>query len=115
MERGFTVLSETPAALDTDTLDSLKKAHLKGQKLVVAEQYTHYTTYSALLKLIGEGYIGDVNCVNLSLAHDYHAASLMRAFLNIPADMGFKVTAKSFSLPVTATLTRYESYDEDHL
>lgn len=39
MEYGFTVLCETPAALDTDTLNELWAVHNSGGRLMVAEQY----------------------------------------------------------------------------
>ena len=112
MKRGFTILAETPAGLDLSTLEALWDAHLSGQKLVIAEQYTRYPTYSALLRLINEKYIGDVNCINISLAHDYHGASLMRAFLGLSVDTPFSVRSKAYSFPVTETLTRYEKYDD---
>ena len=96
MKRGFTILAETPAGLDLSTLEALWDEHLSGQKLVIAEQYTCYPTYSALLRLINEKYIGDVNCINISLAHDYHGASLMRAFLGLSVDTPFSVRSKAY-------------------
>ncbi len=112
MDRGFTVLLETPAGIDLETLRLLWKRARDGQKLVVAEQYFRYPQNVALLKLLERGIIGERNCLNISLAHDYHGASLIRAFLGIPVDTGFTVTSKAFSFPTTETLTRYEEFKD---
>ncbi len=115
LERGFTVLAETPAGLDINALERLWDAHLLGRKLVVAEQYTHYASYSSLLKVINKGLIGEVNSVNISLAHDYHGAGLIRAFLGIPVYAGFTVRGKSYEFPVAETLTRYEEFSDGRM
>ena len=81
--RGITVLSETPAALDTDSLNKQYSYYKCGKKQVVAEQYREYPNIKASLKLINEGIIGDVSCVNVSLAHEYHGISLIRHFLEL--------------------------------
>ena len=83
LDRGITVLSETPAALDMDSLNKLYSYYKCGKKQVVAEQYREYPNIKASLKLINEGIIGDVSCVNVSLAHEYHGISLIRAFLEL--------------------------------
>lgn len=110
MERGFPVLCETPAGPDPETLNRLWLCHEQGQKLVIAEQYFLYPFYSSLLKLVKSGIIGNLNCLNISLAHEYHAASLIRAFLGISPDMPFSVSAKTYSFPVTETRNRYEEF-----
>jgi len=115
MDKGFTVLMETPAALDIQTITELWKRNLKGQKLVVAEQYTRYPQYSALLKIIKRGYIGDVSCLNISIAHDYHGASLMRALLGVPVNMPFSVFSKTYSFPTVETLSRYEEFHDGRI
>lgn len=115
MKRGFTVLCETPAALDIETLNKLWDMHNRGYKLVIAEQYTRFPEYSALQKVIDQKLIGEPDCLNISLAHGYHGASLMRAFLKIPADMDFSVYARTYKFPVTETLTRYESYKDGRI
>ncbi len=115
LERGLTVLSETPAALDFETIDRLKKYSSQGAKLVIAEQYRLYPEYRAVLSLIKSGIIGEPSCLNISVAHEYHAASLIRAFLNIPVDMKFTVNAKTYEFPTTETLTRYESITDGRI
>ena len=108
MNRGFTVLCETPAALDLETLDHLWTLREQGRKLVIAEQYILYPRYSSLLKLVKSGIIGQVHSLNISLAHEYHGASIIRALLGISVDTAFRVSAKSFAFPVTETRNRYE-------
>ena len=83
LDRGITVLSETPAALDMDSLNKLYSYYKCGKKQVVAEQYREYPNIKASLKLINEGIIGDVSCANVSLAHEYHGISLIRAYLGV--------------------------------
>ena len=112
MRRGFTVLCETPAAMDVETLNKLWDMHNQGHRLVVAEQYTGYPEYRALLKVVGRNLIGEPDCLNISLAHEYHGASLMRALLNVTSDMDFTVSAKTYQFPTTETLTRYDSYKD---
>ena len=115
LKRGFTVLCETPAALDIETLNKLWDMHNRGYKLVVAEQYTSFPEYSALLNVIDQNIIGEPDCLNISLAHGYHGASLMRAFLKIPTDMDFSVYARTYKFPTTETMTRYESYKDGRI
>ncbi len=112
LERGFCVLSETPAALDTETLVRLRKAEKHGAKLVVCEQYRCYPLLSALLKIAKSGVLGGSGCLNLSVAHEYHGASLMRAFLDIKGYENFSVRAKTYEFPTTETLTRYDSFKD---
>ena len=76
MSRGFAVLQETPAAMDLDTLNVLWNVHQEqGAKLVIAEQYTRYASYAAMLKLAESGLIGERDYLYLSAAHEYHGAS----------------------------------------
>ena len=108
MDRGITVLSETPAALRIEQLRELYEYHKAGKKQVVAEQYRNYPSNRASIKLINSGIIGDVGCMNISLAHEYHGFSLIRAYLGIKPDENYTVTAKIYEFPTTQTLTRYE-------
>lgn len=116
LDHGFTVLCETPIAVDLETLEQISSyAAGKEPKLVVAEQYQFYPEYIALRKLLEKGVIGAPDFLTLSAAHDYHAASLIRAFLGISADTDFSVTAKTFSFPTVETLTRYERYTDGRI
>ena len=115
LERGFCVLSETPAALDIPTLEKLWELHLEGRKLVVCEQYRSYPVYGALIGLARSGIIGDPYCLNISLAHEYHGASLMRALLDLNELEPFTVRAKNYSFPTVETLSRYEEFHDGRI
>lgn len=112
MKRGFPVICETPAGLDIQTLNGLWKMQQLGYKLIVAEQYTRYPEYRGIFEIIKQKKIGEPDCLNISLAHEYHAASLMRTFLQIPVEESFCVSAKTYEFPTVETLTRYESYKD---
>lgn len=143
MDRGITVLSETPAAIDIESLKKLYRYHMTDnykvnepenksasecldkqigkinnksleiynntkKKQVVAEQYRRYPSNSAMLKLVDSGLIGDVSCANISLAHEYHGFSLIRAYLGIKPDENYIVSGKTYEFPTTQTFTRYD-------
>lgn len=112
LDRGFFVLAETPAALDFENLKLLKNLGEKGRRLVIAEQYHLYPENREILSLLEENLIGKPDCLNISLAHDYHAMSLIRAFLRIPLDEKFSVRAKSYFFETTETFTRYEHFTD---
>ncbi len=112
LDRDFTVLSETPAGTDLTSLAAVRERSRAGKKHVVAEQYTRYPQHSALLKIIKTGIIGETSCLNLSMAHDYHGASLIRAFLDIPEGTGFSVCSRSHLFPTVLTRTRYEEFSD---
>lgn len=122
LDKGFAVLSETPAALDYESLCGAWRRHLAGQKLAVAEQYYLYPSYARLIRAVEAGKLGEPVSAALSAMHDYHAASMLRRLLCVDME-DFAVTGKKFSLPVTPTKTRYETLtsgevclkDETHL
>ena len=115
MDKGFTVLLETPAGLNLETLNCLWNKQACGQKIVIAEQYSRYPQYSALIDLIKMDILGECSMVNLSVAHDYHGASLIRSVLDIPVDMGFTVSSKTYEFPTTETLSRYEEIHDGRI
>ena len=87
------VLTETPVTDGT-----------LGGRVQVAEQFHFMPRNQAYKKIIGSGILGEVHSVRLSCCHDYHAASLIRFFL----DTGFEkpeITSISLIDPVT----RYNS------
>lgn len=112
MARGFTVLCETPAAMNVPMLKRLWQAGLDGGKLVIAEQYTRYPINTALLNVLADKPLGDVTCLDLSQAHEYHAASLMRAFLGTPVGTPFTIRAKGYMFPTAETLSRCERFTD---
>ena len=112
MEHGFTVLCETPASLELPVLDQLWQLHKEGKRLVVAEQYTKRPLYQAMLSVVEEGLLGEPDCVNLSLAHEYHGARLMRAFLKEDVTTPFTINAKTYLFKTVETLSRYERFTD---
>lgn len=112
VDRGFYTLMETPAAQDMGMMERLANDYLSSGKLVVAEQYRRYPENIARQALINKNLIGSPDYLYISLTNDHHAASLIRAFLNIPSDMAFSVHAFEKSYPVIETLTRYERYTD---
>ena len=112
MDYGFTVLCETPAAQDLSVLKELWEYHRRGKRLVVAEQYCAYATYKGMQKLIDRGMIGTPQGLNISLAHEYHGASLMRMFLQEAVATPFMVSAKRYEFETVETLSRYECFTD---
>lgn len=107
---GFTVLCETPAALTVEGLEAVWNH--PGGPLMVAEQYRYYATYRKLLSIIDSGRLGEPVSATVSLAHDYHGASLLRAVLREPADRLYRLTAGKYELPVVKTGDRAHIYRE---
>ena len=116
LEKGYAVLTETPAALTEDQLEELWRLHQNGARLQVAEQYIRYPLIAAGLQAIKQGYLGDPHAVELSLAHDYHGISLIRHMLDFGLDAQtksitglplVKLWGKQYTFPVTETDSRY--------
>lgn len=108
MKMGFCVLCETPAAMDSETLEKLLEMERKGAKFVINEQYHRYPVYSSLIKIAQSGLIGEPQYLDISVAHEYHGASLIRAFLNVKPSEKYSVKAVTKSFLTTLTRTRYE-------
>ncbi len=80
---GLPVLSETPPALAVSELAELWQLKCKqNAKIQVAEQYHLMPLYSAKFNIVQQGFIGEPYTIMISDAHDYHAVSLIRKFLN---------------------------------
>ena len=75
-DRGIPVLTETP----------VKSDRLTG-KIQVAEQFHFMPRNQAYKRVIESGILGEVHQVRLSCCHDYHAASLIRFFLDIAEEV----------------------------
>ena len=115
MERGFPVLCETPVAQTEEEADKIRSLLESGCKLTVAEQYTRYPLNRALLKVIEKGFIGEPEYAVVSIAHEYHGASLIRAFLGIGPDVGYEVSGKEFAFATTETKNRYETFTDGRI
>lgn len=77
------VLSETPPAPDLHTLIELNKLTEKGARIQVAEQYHLQPMHAARIAIASSGKLGEINHVQVSFSHGYHAMSLIRKFLGI--------------------------------
>lgn len=117
---GFTVLMETPAALDEDTLCHLWDLHKAGRKILVAEQYIFYPEYASILKLLNckkggvlpeTEILGSRDFLSCSLAHDYHGASIIRHLLNAGMER-FSVTAQIKRFPGADSFNRYKQFTD---
>lgn len=111
LEKGYPVLSETPATSTVEELEELWTLSQRGARLQIAEQYIRYPLIAAGLRAIERGLLGDPYAVELSLAHDYHAASLIRHMLHT-ANRPFpamKLCGKVYNFPVEETDSRYGS------
>ena len=80
-DKGIAVLTETPVSVDT----------LKG-KIQVAEQFHFMPRNQAYKSIIDSGILGEVHQVQISCCHNYHAASLIRFFLDIKDEIPTKTT-----------------------
>ena len=109
LEKGFAVLSETPAAETADELEELWALRQAGARLQIAEQYIRYPLIAAGLRAIEQGLLGDPYAAELSLAHDYHAASLIRHMLRCdgPPFPAFRLCGRAYEFPVEETDSRY--------
>lgn len=83
LDRGYPVLTETPIASSIDKLLKLYELAKKGAKIAASEQYQRYPYLASIIKSVEEGLIGKPLSLYISLAHDYHASSLIRRCLNV--------------------------------
>ena len=106
LERGVPVLSETPLAVDIPTLERLWETHVRtGTPLEMAEQYFLYPSHQAKRKIVKSGLLGDVRNVWMSMMHDYHGISMLRAYLgeeNGPVE----IRARKIYSPIAVTGSR---------
>lgn len=107
-KKGIPVLSETPAALDLETLKIMRKEIQDGLKIQVAEQYFLTPSVKAVIDEIDAGTIGEPVSLTVSAMHDYHASSVIRRMLKTGLS-DVRITGKSFSMKVANTKTRYET------
>ena len=115
MRYGFTVLCETPAGLDLDSLYGLWNTCREGGRLLVAEQYIYDPMYQTEIKLAESGLLGERSFLHISLAHEYHGARLMRAYLGIENKVPFTVSAQTYRFPTTETRNRYENFNDGRI
>lgn len=82
LRAGVPALSETPLAIHMDKLKALRALQEEtGTPLCMAEQYFLYPGHAARLAVVKSGLLGDVTSCALSMMHDYHGISMLRAYL----------------------------------
>ena len=106
------MLCETPVVQTAEEAERMRHLLENGCKLTVAEQYTRYPVNSALLRIIGSGVIGEAEYAFVSIAHEYHGAGLIRAFLGIGNDVKYEVIRREFKFATTETKNRYETFTD---
>ena len=105
LNKGYPVLAETPAAQTEAELEKLWALRQAGARLQIAEQYIRYPLIAAGLRAIDRGLLGEPQAVTLSLAHDYHAVSLIRHMLR-PEPGAVRLRGLAYSFPVEETDSR---------
>lgn len=107
--QGYKVLQETPLALTEKEIEYIWQNKAYHHYYQIAEQYHKYPSIESLLTIVNQNMIGDVTELYISAMHDYHAISMIRAFLNV----SFKkatITGKIYTSDIERTLTRYEQF-----
>lgn len=113
-DRGYPVVTETPAGASVEKLRRLWELHeRRGARIAVCEQYHRYPGLAAGLEAVAAGKIGTPYSAYLSLAHDYHAASLLRRMLLV-RDESFVMRGGRFRNPVVETDSRYGAVTDGH-
>ena len=98
------ILMETPPARDLDVLTRIS-TKLRGFPIQIAEQYVFQPYHAAVLALIHSGRIGQPTHANVSVAHGYHGASMIRHLLGTGMQ-ACRLDARSFESPLVAGPTR---------
>lgn len=103
MERGVHVLSETPMAVNLETLEKIRETQRRtGVVLEMAEQYFLYPSHQARRAIVDQGLLGDVTYCYMSMMHDYHGISMMRAYLGEESGP-VTISAKKTGTPIVVT------------
>ncbi len=104
--RGFPVVAETPVGDTEEKLQRLEALSERGAKIVCCEQYHRYPILAAGLEAVRRGAIGTPRSACISLAHDYHAASLLRRALMIGRER-YEMRGSRQVSPAVNTDSRY--------
>lgn len=108
LEWGFPVLAETPAGKSEAELAALWALRQAGARVQIAEQYIRYPLIAAGLRAVERGALGEPDAAALSLAHDYHAASLLRHMLCLGDTFSpMTLRGEGYTFPVEETDSRY--------
>jgi predicted dehydrogenase len=83
LDAGIPVLCETPLAPSTAALAPFLDRYGLDAPLQSAEQYRFQPMHAARIAVARSGLLGPVHHATLSVAHEYHAMSLLRAALGL--------------------------------
>ena len=106
IRRGYPVVAETPVGDTEAKLQKLETLAGRGAKIVCCEQYHRYPILAAGLEAVRQGAIGTPQSAYISLAHDYHAASLLRRALMIGRE-SYEMHGSRRVSPAVNTDSRY--------
>ena len=102
--KNIPLLTETPIGTSNKEIDDFLAEIKPDWRVQVAEQFHFQPRNAAIKSVIESGILGEIKQVQLSCCHDYHAASLIRFFLDTKDEMP---EVSSFTLP--DSVTRYNS------
>lgn len=106
IKKGIPVLCETPPGETVESLEQLWQQCVQhNAKVQVAEQYFLQPLYSAWLKVIQDGKLGELSNINISSLHGYHGVSMIRKMLGLSYE-NCTIIGKRFSFEVTDTIGR---------
>ena len=113
--RGYAVLAETPAGTSGDELLELWNAHeAERLRIIFCEQYLRYPSLTEGLYALDSGLLGTPQTLYLSVAHDYHAASLIRRLLLVQNE-AYTVRGETAAFPIVETDSRLGPVTDGHL
>ena len=104
--RGLPVMTETPVGDTEEKLRRLCRLQQGGARITCCEQYHRYPILAAGIEAVQSGAIGTPQSMYISLAHDYHAASLIRRALGT-GDEPYTVQGACSRYTTAATDSRY--------
>ena len=102
--KNIPLLTETPIGTSNKEIDDFLAEIKPDWRVQVAEQFHFQPRNAAIKSVIESGILGEIKQVQLSCCHDYHAARLIRFFLDTRDQMP---EVSSFTLP--DSVTRYNS------
>lgn len=102
---GYAVLQETPAYPVSEDISDYK--------LQIAEQFHLKPMYQAIKSILNDRIIGEVNHIEISVAHEYHAMSLIRFFMD--TDMPKCIYSKGFTNSVLHTHFRQGELEDKEI
>ena len=104
--RGYPVMIETPAGTSEEEFLMLQNLAASGARITVCEQYHRTPCLIRGFEAVSDGRIGTPYSAYLSLAHDYHGASLLRRLLMTHGE-SYVMQGTKLRTPVVPSDSRY--------